>query len=80
MRREISGAYLRLVDIKPTDHPPVILTAQQLAEYLRVPVKSVYHDASIGKIPCFRVGTRRLRFDLDDVLGYLKGADQESEM
>ena len=54
-----------------------LLTAQELAEYLNVPVTSVWSLARRGDIPNFRLpgGRRLVRFDLDEVMTVLGRSD-----
>jgi excisionase family DNA binding protein len=44
-----------------------LMIAEEVAELLRVEVKTIYNWAEIGKIPSFKVGSR-LRFDREKVL------------
>lgn len=44
-----------------------LLTAEELADRLKVPVSWVYEQSRQGKIPTHRVG-RYIRFDLQEVL------------
>ncbi len=44
-----------------TDEPADILTIEEVASYLRIPVSSVYKLAQEGKIPAQKVG-RHWRF------------------
>ncbi|HMN15963.1 MAG TPA: helix-turn-helix domain-containing protein [Bellilinea sp.] len=43
------------------NHLPEIMTIEEVAEYLRVPVSSLYKLAQQGKIPASKVG-RHWRF------------------
>jgi excisionase family DNA binding protein len=47
-------------------HPP-LLTPDELAAELKVPVSWVYEQSRQGKIPTHRIG-RYIRFDLSEVL------------
>jgi excisionase family DNA binding protein len=49
-----------------------LLTAEELATALRVSRSWVYEAARNGTIPCLRVGAL-LRFDLEEVKGFLRG-------
>ena len=51
--------------------PDQLLTAEELAERLKVPVSWVYEQSRQGKIPTVRVG-RYVRFSLTQVLKSLK--------
>jgi excisionase family DNA binding protein len=44
-----------------------LLTPEELAEKLKVPVSWVYENSRVGKIPSIKVG-RYVRFKLNDVL------------
>ena len=44
-----------------TEQPQEILTIEEAAEYLRVPLSSLYRIAQSGRIPCQKVG-RHWRF------------------
>jgi excisionase family DNA binding protein len=48
-------------------HPPPLLTPDELAAELKVPVSWVYEQSRQGKIPTHRLG-RYIRFDLSEVL------------
>lgn len=43
------------------NHPPDIMTIEEVADYLRVPVSSLYKLAQQGRIPASKVG-RHWRF------------------
>ena len=51
--------------------PDQLLTAEELAEQLKVPVSWVYEQSRQGKIPTVRVG-RYVRFSLEQILESLK--------
>lgn len=40
---------------------PLVMTVEEVAQYLRIPQSSVYRLAQRGRIPCQKVG-RRWRF------------------
>lgn len=48
--------------------PEPLMTAEQVAEYLQVPTKSVY-DLSIPRV---RIGQRRVRWRPDDVRAFIE--------
>lgn len=50
-----------------------LLTAQELADALGISRRCVYNMVSKGDLPFVRLGNRVIRFDLRDVLNYLKG-------
>lgn len=37
---------------------PDLMTSQEVADYLRLPLPTVYYLAKAGKLPCFQVGNR----------------------
>ena len=39
------------------------MTAQDVAERLKIKPKTVYNMAAAGTIPCVRIGERTVRFD-----------------
>ena len=52
-----------------------LLTAEELAERLRVRPSTIRLWAREGLIPVVKIGAKILRFDLGDVLGALKGRE-----
>jgi excisionase family DNA binding protein len=54
------------------EYEPILLTAEELAGYLRVSRSWVYEAAREGSIPCIRVGALK-RFDFDEVKAVLSG-------
>ena len=55
-------------------HPPPLLTPDELAAELKVPVSWVYEQSRQGKIPTHRIG-RYIRFDLSEVLASQRKAN-----
>jgi len=51
-------------------HP--LLKVEELADELNVPTTWVYKKSAEGSLPSVRVG-RYLRFDLDEVMAWLRG-------
>jgi excisionase family DNA binding protein len=47
------------------------ITAEELAEFLDLPITSVWRLSRSGQIPCYRLG-RLMRFDLGEVREALK--------
>jgi excisionase family DNA binding protein len=47
------------------------ITAEELADFLDLPLTSVWRLSRSGQIPCYRLG-RLMRFDLDEVRAALK--------
>jgi len=43
-----------------------VLTVQEVANYLRVDIRTVYRLAKRGDIPCIKIG-RQWRFNRDDI-------------
>ena len=56
-----------------------ILTAKELAEYLKLTEVTVYKYANEGKIPGFKVGSR-WRFDKDKIDELLVRDEENSEI
>lgn len=52
-------------------HPTELLTAEELADKLKVPLSWVYEQSRQDKIPTRRLG-RYIRFDLQEVLASQK--------
>lgn len=46
---------------------PRLMTAQEIAAYLRISPKTIYNWVSLQIIPCFRLNRRMVRFDPDRV-------------
>ena len=65
VREEIQAA------IGQNGHQPELLTSEQLAEKLKVPLSWVYEQSRLGKIPTHKLG-RYIRFDLHEVLASQK--------
>ena len=53
--------------MRPNQTRSRILTAAEVADYLHLPLRTVYEYARTGRLPAFRVGRRLLRFDRHDV-------------
>jgi excisionase family DNA binding protein len=51
------------------------ITAEELADFLKTPVASIWRLSRSGQIPSYRLG-RLMRFDLDEVRAALKSPDQ----
>ena len=49
-----------------------LLTAQQLADHLNMPVGAIHRLSAAGRIPKYKSGHRTVRFDLDEVLAALR--------
>jgi excisionase family DNA binding protein len=50
-----------------------ILTAQETAEWIRIPLKTIYELAKTGRMPARRVG-KQYRFNRKAVLEWLQGS------
>ena len=50
----------------------VVLTVEELSEYLKLPVPTVYRLASKGELPGLRVGDS-WQFDMDEIFELIKG-------
>ena len=55
---------------------PNLLTLEEIATYLRVPRKTVYHWVSRNEIPYLKVG-RHLRFDAQVVINFFEKLSSE---
>lgn len=67
MDRDLLEA-IRLVireEIKAVDE--VLLSPEELAERLKIPISWVYEQSRLGRIPTYRVG-KYIRFKLNEVL------------
>ena len=52
-------------------HQPELLTSEELAKKLKVPLTWVYEQSRLGNIPTHKLG-RYIRFDLHEVLASQK--------
>lgn len=50
---------------------PQIITAKEVAQYLKLSESTIYKLASNGEIPGFRIGDS-WRFDMDEILNLVK--------
>jgi excisionase family DNA binding protein len=48
-----------------------IVTAKQIAQYLKLTESTIYKLASTGELPGFRIG-KSWRFDMDEILERIK--------
>jgi excisionase family DNA binding protein len=55
-----------------------ILTTKELSEILKIKPKTLYQWAELGQIPCMKINGC-LRFDLDDILKWIKNFKKISE-
>lgn len=55
-----------------------VLTAPEAAALLRLNLKSLYKLVDEGKVPCSRIGPRRLRFLRTSLLAWLAGRESTS--
>jgi excisionase family DNA binding protein len=46
--------------------PRVVMTVKELAEYLHVSTRTIYHLVNAGKIPAFKVGDE-WRFNIESI-------------
>lgn len=51
------------MEITRSDNNTETMTPEQVAAELHIPVSSVWRLAREGKLPCFRLGERLLRFN-----------------
>jgi excisionase family DNA binding protein len=61
----------------PAEAP--LLTATEVATYLRVPTSYVYDLARRGKIPCLRVGSKYVRFKRADIIEWAAASNENIE-
>lgn len=54
---------------------PRLYTAQDVARFCEVDLKTVHHWADRGKVACFRTDGRHLRFRRNDVVRFLRAHD-----
>jgi excisionase family DNA binding protein len=73
LRTELKDIVKEVVEaaISQNGHRQELLTADQLAERLNVPISWVYEQSRQGNIPTHRLG-RYIRFNLNEVLGSQK--------
>lgn len=57
---------------------PLVLTATEVAAFLRIPRRTVYLLVDRGSLRAFRLGSRLLRFARADVLAALEVVDAKS--
>ncbi len=55
-----------------------VLTVQEVANYLRIDIRTVYRLAKKGDIPCIKIG-RQWRFNRDDIIDLLNGGLRNRE-
>lgn len=61
---------------EPAARPrPRLYTAQDVARFCEVDLKTVHHWANRGKVACFRTDGRHLRFRRNDVVRFLRAHD-----
>jgi len=55
-----------------------VLTVQEVANYLRIDIRTVYRLAKRGDIPCIKIG-RQWRFKRDDIKELVSGSLRNKE-
>ncbi len=55
-----------------------VLTVQEVANYLRIDIRTVYRLAKRGDIPCIKIG-RQWRFNRDDIKDLVSGGLRNRE-
>ena len=70
MQSERSGLSQRSANNGDVELVP-LMTAREVAELLRVPVKTVLNLSRRGDLPRLKIGDKTVRFDRADVLEYL---------
>ena len=56
---------------------PQLMTAQEIAAFLRISPKTVYNWVSLGIIPCIRFNRRLVRFERKRVVEWLAQYEQK---
>lgn len=59
------------------NNPPVLLTVEELASFLKVSPHTIYYWVSRSGIPAIRMG-KHLRFDRDQVLAHFIAVSQQA--
>jgi len=55
-----------------------LLTVAQLSERIKVAIDTLHRWTASGRVPCYRLGRRTIRYDLDQVVAALQ-ADADDE-
>jgi PTS system nitrogen regulatory IIA component len=55
-----------------------VLTVQEVANYLRIDIRTVYRLAKKGDIPCIKIG-RQWRFNREDIKELVSGGLHDRE-
>jgi PTS system nitrogen regulatory IIA component len=55
-----------------------VLTVEEVANYLRIDIRTVYRLAKKGDIPCIKIG-RQWRFNRDDIKELVSGGLHNKE-
>ena len=55
-----------------------VLTVEEVANYLRIDIRTVYRLAKRGDIPCIKIG-RQWRFNRDDIKELVSGGLHNKE-
>lgn len=55
-----------------------VLTVQEVADYLRIDIRTVYRLAKRGDIPCIKIG-RQWRFNRDEIKDLVSGGLHNKE-
>jgi len=54
-----------------------LMTVEEVAQYLRVPLSWVYERTRTQTIPFHRIGKRFIRIDKDELLAWIHQSDEE---
>lgn len=54
-----------------------LLTPIQISDYLRLSLKTIYNMVSEGRLPCYRVNKRCVRFNKEQIDEWLAQKQQE---
>jgi len=57
---------------RPLDSKPEILTPNEVADILRVSRRKINQLVAEGQIPCVRIGKRRIRFNRETVMKWVR--------
>ena len=72
------SAPIRFWSVVTQTNDKQLLTAEELAERIRVRPSTIRIWAREGLIPAVKIGAKILRFDMDDVLESVKGREPAS--
>jgi excisionase family DNA binding protein len=56
----------------------LLLTIGEVSKLIGIKISTIYHWVSQGRIPCFRLSSRCLRFRYQDIEKWIEGFNQPS--